>query len=302
MDILFLGTAATLPSKKRNVSSTAILLDEGILLFDCGEGTQRQMMIAGQSFMRIRWIAVSHFHGDHILGIPGIVQSMQLEGRKEPMFIIGPGGLAAVLKVMRLAGFLNNTFEIVPVELAGGEEFSFEKYTLKTAEAEHSVRCLAYRLQERDRPGRFNPEKAIELGLTPGPDFGRLQRGESIKLAAGEVTPEMVIGPSRRGISIGYATDTRPSAQIEKLMERVDVLIFDSTFDSSLSSRAMETMHSTSAEAAELAKRCAADRLYLTHISGRYSDPKILRNEARNIFRRTYVASDFMRYTLKHSD
>ena len=301
MELLFLGTAATLPSTKRNVSSCAVILDEGTFLFDCGEGTQRQMMLAGISYMKVNWIALSHFHGDHVLGIPGLIQSMQLSGRKRELYVIGPEGLSGLLMSMLEMRMLTNTFRIIPVELSKNTPFDFEKYRLICDNAKHNVKCLAYRLQENDRPGRFNTAKAIQLGVTPGPAFGALQKGKEIIAGGKRITPDMVMGKPRAGLSVGYAVDTRPTREIVRLVRGVDVLVFDSTFDSSLKSRARYTMHSTSAEAATVARKAGVGRLYLTHISGRYETDKLLRDEARALFEKTYVARDFLRYRLRPS-
>jgi ribonuclease Z len=301
LELLFLGTAATLPSTKRNVSSCAVLLDEGIFLFDCGEGTQRQMMLAGISYMKVNWIALSHFHGDHVLGIPGIVQSMQLSGRERDLYIVGPEGLSVFLMSLREMRMLTNTFRIIPVELSGSTSFRFEKYSLTCGEAKHNVKCLAYRLQENDRPGRFNTEKAMKLGLTPGPAYSLLQKGKEITAGGRKITPEMVMGKPRAGPSVGYAIDTRPTREITRLVRGVDVLVFDSTFDSSLRSKARSTMHSTSAEAARVARNAGAGRLFLTHISGRYENDKLLRDEARKLFEKTFVARDFLHYRIRPS-
>jgi len=296
MELLFLGTGATLPSRKRNVSSTAVILDDKILLFDCGEGTQRQLMIAGRSYMKVRWLALSHFHGDHVLGIPGLVQSMQFSGRKEELTFFGPKGLAHFLKGLQKSELLNNTFPVRIVEMSGNRQSSFDagKFTLKAVPSKHNVPSLAFRLQEKDRPGRFYPSRASKLGVPSGPYFGSLQKGSSVTVKGKLITPRMVMGPPRAGPSVGYAVDTRPTARIAALMKCVSVLIFDSTFDESLVSRARNTKHSTCVEAALTAKQADAGRLYLTHVGGRYDDSRVLREQARSIFPATFVAKDFL--------
>ncbi len=304
MEVLFLGTGATLPSRKRNVSSTAVILDESILLFDCGEGTQRQLMLAGCSYMKVRWIALSHFHGDHVLGVPGLVQSMQFSGRKEELTFFGPGGrsgLTHFLKSLQAAGLLNNTFPIRAVEMHDKTTHTADmgKFTLTAVDSEHNTPSVAFRLQEKERPGKFHPGRAHKLGIPSGPLFSRLQKGMSITVNRRRITPEMVMGPPRAGYSVGYAVDTRPTANIVKLMSKVSVLVFDSTFDSGLRTKAIETKHSTCVEAAVTAKQATAGRLYLTHISGRYDDISVLRDQAREIFPSTFVARDFLRYALR---
>ncbi len=285
-----------MPSRKRNVSSTAVILDDRILLFDCGEGTQRQLMISGRSYMKVRWLALSHFHGDHILGIPGLIQSMQFSGRKEELTFFGPEGLTHFLNGLLKSGLLNNTFPVRTVEMPGNRQSIFDagKFTLKAVASKHNVPSLAFRLQEKDRPGRFYPGKASKLGVPPGPLFGRLQKGSSVTARGKRITSGMVMGPPRAGPSVGYAVDTRPTARITALMKCVSVLIFDSTFDESLISKARDTKHSTCVEAALTAKQADAGRLYLTHIGGRYDDSRVLREQARSIFPATFVARDFL--------
>ena len=302
MEVLFLGTGATLPSRKRNVSSTAVILDDSrMMLLDCGEGTQRQLMLSGRSYMKVRWIALSHFHGDHMLGIPGLVQSMQFSGRKEELTFFGPAGLIRLLKAMRTAGLLNNTFPIRAVEMHDRRVHAVDlgKFTLRAIDSEHNVHSLAFRVQEKDRPGRFHPGKARRLGVPPGPLFSKLQKGMSVTVNGKVIKPEMVMGPPRPGPSVGYAVDTRPTAGITEFMHMASVLVFDSTFDSGLRSRALETKHSTCVEAAETAKQAEVGRLYLTHVGGRYDDPRVLSDQARSIFPSSFVARDFLRYVLR---
>lgn len=301
MELCFLGTGATLPSISRNVSSTAVLTDEGILLFDCGEGTQRQMMIHGVSFMKVRWIALSHFHGDHMLGLPGLLQSMELMNRKEPLNIYGPEGTERLLHLMALAGLIGPSFPVIPKSLRHSDVVALGRHRLMAVRAKHTVPALAYRLDAPVRPGRFYPKKAKKLGLEPGPIFGKLQRGETVTWKGRSITPSMVLGPPRPGPSVGYAVDTRPTRFITIGMKGVDALIFDSTFASEMISRARMTGHSTAAEAAEVAKKCGARKLYLTHISGRYDDVRILVNEARAVFSRSYAVRDGMRRIVKSS-
>ncbi len=301
MEVLFLGTGATLPSRKRNVSSTAVIIDDRILLFDCGEGTQRQLMLSGRSYMRVRWIALSHFHGDHVLGIPGLVQSMQFSGREEELTLFGPSGLKRFLKAMWAAGLLNNTFPIRAIEMNDGRTRAVDagRFTIRSVDSEHNTISLAFRMQGKDRPGRFNPARANRLGIPRGPLFSRLQKGSPVTVGGKLVRPEMVMGPPRPGPSVGYAVDTRPTDGIAELMKDVSVLVFDSTFDASLHSRALETKHSTCVEAATIAKRAGAGRLFLTHISGRYEDTALLRDQAREIFPSAFVARDLQSYVLR---
>ncbi len=299
MEIVFLGTGATMPSRERNVSSTAVLMDGVSLLFDCGEGTQRQMMRAGVSFMKVRWIALSHYHGDHMLGIPGLTQSMALSGRTDPLTFFGPPGLDSLLSHLKEGRLVSDAFPVETVEMQGGDSVSLDSHTLSAAEATHGTRALSFRLDGPVRPGKFNPAKAAKLGIPPGPDYGRLQRNQAVTVSGRTVRPSDVMGKPRAGPSVGYAVDTRPNGSIGELMRGVDVLIFDSTFTEESASRAEETGHSTSIEAARLAASSGARRLYLDHISGRYEDTATLLREARSCFAKSYVARDFLRYRVR---
>ncbi len=299
MEIVFLGTGATLPSKVRNVSSTAVILEGGVSLFDCGEGTQRQLILSGVSFMKVNWIVLSHFHGDHVLGIPGLLQSMSLSGRRDELVFYGPEGTAAFIKHMIKGGLIPRSFPISAVEMKGGESRQMGEYTLSCVNATHNTRALSFRLDGKPRPGRFYPKKAMKLGVKPGPLFGTLQKNRQVKVEGRIVRPSEVMGKPRPGPSIGYAIDTRPNRDISSLMKGVDVLIFDSTFSGELKKRAVETGHSTCVEAATTAQRARVGRLYLDHISARYEDTSPLLSEARKKFPRSYVAKDFMRYVVK---
>lgn len=299
MEILFLGTGATLPSRKRNVSSTAVILDGHVLLFDCGEGTQRQMMVSGLSFMRIEWIAISHFHGDHVLGLPGLLQSMSLANRKGTLTFFGPRGTASFLEYLKGGGLIPSSFPITCIEMQDGSSANLGDYTIRSVDATHRTRALSFRVDGKMRPGRFYPRKAARLGVVAGPDFGNLQQGREITVMGRRVKPSDVMGPPRAGPSVGYAVDTRPNGRISRLMKHVDVLIFDSTFSSDLLRRARETGHSTAAEAASVARKVGAGRLYLDHISGRYEDPGEILREARSVFQKSFVARDFLRYRIK---
>ncbi|MEM3851502.1 MAG: ribonuclease Z [Methanomassiliicoccales archaeon] len=301
MEILFLGTGATLPSVKRNVSSTAVVTDDGVFLFDCGEGTQRQMMIFGFSFMRIRCICITHLHGDHVLGLPGLIQSMALMRRKEELTLIGPRGFAAFYKKLHSAGMVGDAFPVKVTECEDGWKRTFGQMTVSAAEAKHIIDTVAYRIDAPVRAGKFHPEKALKLGLKPGPLFSILQSYKPVNVGGRIVLPEMVMGKPRPGASVGYAVDTRPTRHLATFMRGVNVLIFDSTFSHDLQAKAKQTGHSTATEAAQIAMKCGAKRLYLTHISARYNDSSDLLKEARSVFSPTFAAKDGMRYRVRMS-
>ncbi len=288
-----------MPSRDRNVSSTAVLLDGDVLLFDCGEGTQRQLIRSGVSFMRIRWIAITHFHGDHVLGIPGLLQSMSLSGRSGKLSFYGPEGTAALVSYLKAGGLIPRTFPVDVFEMKNGSSEQVGECTLRSVDATHNGRALSFRLDGKTRPGRFYPKRAIRLGVAPGPLFGDLQKYRNVEVDGRIIRPSDVLGKPRPGPSVGYAIDTRPNRKILSLMKGVDVLIFDSTFTDSLRGRARETGHSTSIEAAKLASRSGAGRLYLDHISARYEDVSPLLAEARSEFPKSFVARDFMRHRVR---
>jgi ribonuclease Z len=292
--IIFLGTSASIPTNDRSLPSIVIQREGDILMFDCGEGTQRQMIRAGIGLNRKMRVFITHMHGDHVLGLPGMIQTMSLLGRDKTLQIYGPKGIKAFIDaiistVKFWLGFPIEVYEI-------GEEHPVcqeENYEVHSVWAEHSIPSLAYALIEKPRPGRFHPEKAIELGIPKGPLWSMLQKGMSIKLQDGRIIkPEDVLGPPRPGRKIVYASDTRPSNRIVELAKGADVLIHEATFCDEMLDRAKEDGHSTPSEAAEVALKAGVKLLILTHISARYGDPKILLEEAKKIFLNVYVPND----------
>ena len=293
--ITFLGTAASIPTSKRALSAVALKRKGELFLFDCGEGTQRQMIKAKTGFNRKTRIFITHMHGDHILGLPGILQTMSLLGRDKPLQIYGPKGIAEFIEAMKKTVGFSLRFPVEVYEV--GEEILCreEEYEIRSAWAEHSIPSLAYALVEKPRPGRFNPKRAASLGVPKGPLWSKLQRGFNVELPDGRiVTPEDVLGPQKPGRKIVYVGDTRPSENIVKFAFGADVLIHEATFAEDLAERAKEDMHSTPSEAALIAKKANVKLLILTHISARYNDPEVLLREARKNFPNVIVAEDFM--------
>lgn len=293
-----MGTSSALPSKDRNHPAIAVKSFGEIILLDCGEGTQRQMSIAGLSPMKVNHIFISHLHGDHFLGLPGLIQSMAFRGRTEPLHIFGPWPLAQLIENIKKLGYYSIKFPIHTYEVSSGLIMDHEKYKVYCNPAEHSVTNLAYRIEEKRSP-KFLKDKALKLGLKPGPDFGKLQSGESVKLNGEIISPDLVLGEERKGRQIVYSGDTMPCKSMVKFSKEVDVLIHESTFDGSLKDRAIETGHSTAAEAARTAKEASVKNLILTHISTRYQDTEKLHEEALDIFECTILASDFMTFEVK---
>jgi ribonuclease Z len=292
MKIVFLGTGGTYPSKTRNVSSVAVQIGPDVVMFDCGEGTQRQLMHSPISFMRIRAIFVTHLHADHFLGLAGLVQSMSLNGRTEGLSVLGPRGTVETVSAMLALGYFKSQFEVEASDLDPGDRVDFDSFAVKAAEASHTIPCLAYAVEERARPGKFDLDRARSMGIPQGPMFRTLQGGSSVILDGKEIAPEDVMGEERPGRKVVYSGDTRPCESVATLASGADVLVHDSTLDSTHSRLAAEFGHSTAAEAAMLAKESGVRMLYLVHISPRYDDPKPLEDEARLIFPNSFVPED----------
>jgi ribonuclease Z len=291
LQLVFLGTAGATPTVERG--SPAVLLVRGgeRILIDCGEGTQRQLM-RSVGLGRIGTILLTHLHGDHYLGLPGLLKTYSLLGREDPLLLLGPGGLYELMRdAERLMG--RPRFPFLVEEVGLGTVHENEEFRLRTAATEHSLPGVAWCLEEKERPGLFHPERAVALGITPGPDFGRLQHGQTVVGANGrEVQPGDVMEGSRQGRKIVVTGDTRPCEPIVDLARGASVLVHDSTFGASETERAMETGHSTAREAAEVARAAQVGTLVLTHISSRHTWRE-LRDEARDIFPGAVLPRDF---------
>lgn len=298
MHLNFLGTGGSWPTPERNVSAIALRIGREIILFDCGEGTQRQFMMSNFSFMKITKILISHFHGDHFLGIPGLIQSMFLNNRKKELYIYGPKGTTDVMKILLSLGYFSPTFEIFVTDLNDRDVLNFKNYDVKVRAVDHDIPALAYCIEEHEKKGKFNLKKAIELGIPPGPLYRKLQNGESIEINGKIITPDMVLGKQRKGKKVVYSGDTRPCKSILELAKDCDVLIFDSTLGSELEEKAFRYGHSTAKQAAEIAKKANTKLLFLVHISPRYKDAEVLEKEARKIFENSFVAKDFLEHTV----
>jgi ribonuclease Z len=285
--IVFLGTSAGMPSRARNVASVAVIMDGRVLLFDCGEGTQHQLMRSDDVRAGgIEAIFITHLHGDHLFGLPGLLSSLGLGGRRDPLIVYGPPGIVAYLQSIPYFGI---AYELRVMEIEPGDVRRGDGYRVRCAPLVHHAPCFAYRIDEDARPGRFDADRARALGVPPGPLFGKLQRGEDVD----GVRSADVVGPSRPGRSIVYCTDTRPCPSAVELARDADVLIHESTYDASLSAEAKARDHSTASEAAGVARDANAGRLILTHFSPRYESAEPLVNEARALFPQTDAAADF---------
>lgn len=290
--VTFLGTAASRPTVGRNVSAVLLNRQGELLLFDCGEGTQRQMM-RFQTGFGIDDVFFTHLHADHFLGIIGLLRTMGLQGRTEPIRLWAPEGSRQILHDAVNLGVERVPFGIEIVELSPGDRIARGEYDIVPYRTQHGGRSLGYALVEHPRLGRFNPDRARELGVPEGPLFGRLHRGEPVEVDGRVVRPEDVVGPQRPGRRVVYTGDTRPCKETLEIATDADLLIHDCTFGSDEAGRARETKHSTAREAARLARKAGVRRLVLTHLSSRYAeDPKALEREAREVFPRTIVAYD----------
>lgn len=291
--IIFLGTGGSWPTVKRNVSSIAIKRGREIVLFDCGEGTQRQFQRSNLSYMQIKKIFITHYHGDHFLGLPGLIQTMQLNDRKDSLHVYGPKGITSLISSILNLGYFKPGYPIYAHEVKNNDVLQFDGYHIKVLSVDHGVPAVAYCFEEEMRPGRFNKSKALELGVPEGPLFGKLQRGYSVTLNDGRtITPDMVLGPARPGRKIVISGDTRPSEKMVSFARYADALIHEATFTSDLSNISYEYGHTTAEEAAKIAKEAEVERLFLIHISPRYLDNNILEMEARKIFPDTLVPKD----------
>jgi len=301
MKLVFLGTSGSIPTVQRGLPAIALKRDRELLLFDCAEGTQRQMALAGLSPMKLSKIFITHLHGDHFLGLAGLVQTLSLMGRTKKLEVYCPPGMKERIERYLGIPFFTLMFEVEVHELEPGEELVQEGYAIKTCGVEHPVPALAYALIEDPRPGKFYPEKAIALGVKPGPDFSRLKAGQSIKLRDGRVIkPEQVTSHPRPGRKVVYAGDTRPCESVTELARGADVLIHDCTLADELAERAAETGHSTPAEVAKIAKLADVKQLVLVHISPRYEDDdSALLAQAKQIFPNTVIARDLMELDVK---
>jgi len=300
MRIVFLGTGGTYPSKARNVTSIAIQLPGEVLMFDCGEGTQRQLMSSSVSFMKVSKIFISHLHADHFLGLPGLIQSMSLNGREDDLTVFGPTDTTRNVRMMLRLGYFKSGFRVVARDLAPGDLLDCGNYCIRCGKAEHTIPSLAYALEERSRAGKFELKKARRLGVPEGPLYRRLQEGRSVTVDGRIIKPNMVLGPARPGRKIVYTGDTRPSKGIAALAKHADVLIHDCTLDSTHLGLAEDFGHSTAAQAARTAKEAKVGALFLVHMSPRYEDTTILEKEAKAIFRNALIAEDLMEYTVKY--
>lgn len=290
LSILFLGTGGAVPTAKRGLPGILVRRGGERMLFDCGEGTQRQL-ISSVGLVDLTEIFLTHYHADHYLGLAGMLKSFDLRGRDTALTVFGPSGLRDLIgSLRRIFGRLDYPLDLV--ELDPGTALERDEYVLATYPTHHTAESIGYVLAERDRPGRFDLARARALGVPEGPDFGRLQRGEAVTVSGRSVEPSEVVGPARPGRKVVISGDTRPIEATRVAADGADVLIHEATFGDDEKDRAAETRHSTAEEAAEIAKAADVGLLALTHISTRYFGNE-LKRQARSIFANTVVPRDF---------
>jgi ribonuclease Z len=296
--LLFLGTGAAVPSPRRALPTLALLFPGEIALCDCSEGTQQRLAVVGLSPSRIRHIFISHLHGDHIFGLPGLLTTQHLLARQTPIDIWGPAGIARFIEGVNAVTGHRCDFPLTIHEFSQDEvaAIALEQFSFSARRLEHSKECYGFRLCTHPRPGRFDQLKAAALGIPEGPQRRALLEGFSIQLEDGRmIRPEEIVGPERPGDVVAYCTDTRPCAAGVALARGADVLLHDSTFSPGLQALAQETGHSTAVEAAEVARQAGVKHLLLWHISGRHDAAEVTEmvRQAQEVFTATSVPEDF---------
>jgi ribonuclease Z len=286
LSLLFAGTAGSVPTARRGMPALLLRRGGDRILLDCGEGTQRQLLRSA-GLADLTDVFLTHYHADHWLGLPGMLKTFDMRDRDRPLTIHGPRGLRDLMGLMRPV-YGRVGYPLSFVELEPGEVVPRDGYGIAAFRVEHRTHALGYALVEDDRPGRFDPELAARLGVEPGPDFGRLQRGETVN----GVAPEQVMGPTRHGRKIVYSGDTAPSQALAVVAHEAEVLVHEATFGEDEAQRAAETGHSTARQAAEIARDAGVRLLALIHLSTRYLGREI-RDEARAVFPDTVVPRDF---------
>ncbi|MFB5602100.1 MAG: ribonuclease Z [Nitrosopumilus sp.] len=294
MKLVFLGTSAAQPTERRGLSCICLEKEGEILMFDAGESAQIAYMKSGLGWNKKMKLFVTHLHGDHCVGILGLLQTMSMQNRTESLEIFGPKGidefLAANIKILNFG----LPFSILINIINEGKIFENKKYMIHTAKANHSITAFSYLFEEKDKPGRFNVQKAKELGIPEGELWNKLQNGEEITNNEIIIKPEQVLGEKRPGKKIGISGDTMPTKKLEEFFGGCDYLVFDSTFIEEEKQRALDTCHSTAKQAAELGKNAKVKNLILTHFSARYKDEIQHKSEAEKIHDSVITAKDLL--------
>ena len=287
LSLFFAGTAGSVPTPKRGLPALLLRAGGERILFDCGEGTQHQLL-RSIGLPDVDAIFITHLHLDHWMGLPGMIKTFDMRDRDRPLDLYGPPGLTALYNQVLRPVIGRTKYPLEVIELEHHEEVRWDDFAIASFPVSHRVEAYGYAFIEHDRPGRFDVEAARALGVTEGPDFGRLQRGETVN----GVQPEQVVGEDRVGRRIVYTGDTAPVQSVEVYAHHADLLVHEATFCEDERARARETGHSTAAQAARAAKEAGVKLLALTHLSTRYF-PREIRQEARDIFENTVVPRDF---------
>ena len=299
MKLVFLGTSAAQPTERRGLSCICLERDGEILMFDAGESAQISYMKSGLGWNKKMKIFVTHLHGDHCVGILGLLQTMSMQNRTETLEIYGPSGIeefiSANIKVLNFGLSFPVLINIINEE----KIIDDEKFTIHTCKANHSITAFSYLIEEKDKPGRFNVEKAKGLGIPEGELWNKLQNGNEINYNGTIIKPEQVLGEKRPGKKIGISGDTMPTKNLEKFFGGCDYLVFDSTFLDKEKQRAQDTCHSTAKQAATLGKNAKVKNLILTHFSARYKDEIGHLNEAKKIHDSVITARDLLEIEIK---
>ena len=299
MKLVFLGTSAAQPTENRGLSCICLEKDGEILMFDAGESAQISFMKSGLGWNKKMKIFVTHLHGDHCVGILGLLQTMSMQNRTEKLEIFGPNGIdefiGSNIKVLNFG----LSFPVMITTITEGKIFEDEKFSIHVGKANHSIDAFSYLFKEKDKPGRFNLEKAKQLGIPEGKLWSELQKGHEITINEKTIKPEEVLGERRPGKKIGISGDTMPTQYLEKFFEDCDYLVFDSTFLDEEKLRAKETCHSTAKQAATLGKNAKVKNLILTHFSARYKDEIGHLKEAQEIHDSVITARDFLEVKIK---
>jgi ribonuclease Z len=298
--VVFLGTSGSVPTLKRSLPAVVVQCPRNQWMFDCGENVQRQMMQAKVSFHRKMKIFITHLHGDHVLGLPGLLQTMALMDRKEPVEVYAPKGLKDFLLCTKETLNFGLTYPVEINEILGeGIVCDTAEYQVIAAKSNHAIEGYAYAFVEKPRPGKFYPKQAVALGVPAGELWSKLQRGEEVAATDGKVVKSKdVMGPLRSGRKIVYTGDTKPFETFGKFAEGADLVIHDCTFDNSLTEKADTDGHSTPSQAASQAKAANAKKLVLSHISARYPDASLLLEQAKEVFPNTILAEDYLELEL----
>lgn len=300
MNITILGTSGSTPTKHRNLSSILLNFDGNNYLFDAPEGVQQQMMKTNASYLKIQAVFLTHLHADHVLGLPGMIATMNIHQRDSQLIVFGPKGTKEFVKnALELIG-LTPVFQIKIVEIKEGIIFEQEKFLVEAVKANHDIACFGYIFKEKDSLGKFLKQKALDLGIPEGPMFSKLQKGENIKLGSKTISFKSVMDESQKkiGKKISYVVDTIPDKAYFKAIKDSDILFHDSAFLEKDKMLAKQRLHSTAKQAAEIAEKTHCKKLFLIQLSARYSDNEKFENEARMVFANSQTAKDLEKIEL----